>query len=138
LNSINRKENLSKANSTKVAKKTSSDSLIDIIIDSIQDIKGQNILKLDLKKIGEAPADYFIICEGESTTQVRAISNNIVRRVKEELGLSPISFEGKEYSKWVLVDFFDTVIHVFYPETRKFYELEELWSDAEATHYENL
>lgn len=129
---------MSKENSTKVAKKQSFESLNDLIIDSIQDIKGVNIVKLNLKKLDGAPADYFIVCEGESTTQVRAIANNIVKRVKAEQELLPINFEGKEYSKWVLVDFFDTVVHVFYPETRKFYELEELWSDAEATQYENL
>lgn len=129
---------MSKENSTKVTNPSSSELLSDLIIDSIQDIKGKNILKLDLRKLEDAPTDFFIICEGESTTQVSAIASNVAKRVKLEQNLLPLSVEGKEYSKWVLVDFFDIVIHVFYPETRKYYELEELWSDAEFTNYENL
>lgn len=109
-----------------------------LIIDSIQDIKGKNIIKLDLTELEEAPADYFIVCEGESTTQVKAIANNVVKRLREEGDTKPLHTEGKEFSKWVLVDYFNIVVHVFHPETRSFYELEELWSDAKITNYEDL
>jgi len=121
-----------------VTKATNSDSLTNLIIDSIQDIKGKNILKLDLRSIDEAPADYFIICEGESNTQINAIAGNIHKRVKEELGLHPSHREGQDLSKWVLVDYFDVVVHVFYPETREFYEIEDLWGDAKVTEYQNI
>ena len=104
--------------------------LNDVIIDSIQDIKGRHILKLDLRKIDEAPSDYFIICEGESTTQIKAISDNIYKRVSQELKVTPNHREGLRESKWILVDYFDTIVHIFYPETRKYYDLEDLWSDA--------
>jgi len=115
-----------------------SDSLCDLIIDAIQDIKGKKILKLDLKKLDESPADYFVICEGDSHTQVKGISGNIYKRLKDERGLRPFKTEGEQHANWILVDYFDVVIHIFYKETRTFYDLEDLWSDAKITEYENI
>jgi len=112
--------------------------IADLIVDSIQDTKGQNIVKMDLRELDEAPCAFFVVCEGNSTTQVSAIAGNIEKRLKEEMGLRPSHSEGKSTSTWVLVDYFDIVVHVFYPETRKFYELEDLWSDAKTTEYQNL
>ncbi len=112
--------------------------LNDLIIDAIQDIKGKNIIKLDLSELHDAPTNTFVICEGESTTQVKAISENIKLRLKKELGEYPVNSEGQESSTWICIDYFNTVIHIFYPETRKFYELEELWSDARFTEYQDL
>ena len=109
-----------------------------LIIDAIQDIKGKNIVSLDLRNLDEAPADFFIICEGDSTTQVSAIAGNIIKRVKDEHGVIPSHREGITNARWVLVDYFNTVVHVFYPETRKFYDLEDLWSDSEITEYADL
>lgn len=114
------------------------EGLTDLIVDSIQDIKGKNILKLDLRLLDDAPADFFIICEGDSGTQVNAIAGNIVKRLKEEVDTLPSHVEGRDFSKWVLVDYFDVIVHVFYPETRQFYEIEELWSDAQSTEYQNI
>jgi len=112
--------------------------LTELIVDSIQDIKGKNILRLDMRDLDDSPADFFFICEGDSTTQVSAISQNIVKRLKEEAGLKPSHVEGKQNSTWVLVDYFDVIVHVFYPETRRFYEIEDLWSDAKHTEYQNI
>ena len=112
--------------------------IADLIIDCIQDIKGQNIVKMDLREVDEAPSDFFVVCEGSSTTQVSAIANNIEKRLKEEIGMRPSHSEGKRESTWVLVDYFNIVVHVFYPETRKFYEIEDLWSDAKTTEYQNI
>ena len=123
--------------STKIKSK-SEELLNNLIIDAIQDIKGQNIVKIDLRTLHDAPTDFFIVCEGDSTTQVKAISDNIQRRLKTELGVSPYHSEGADSSRWVLVDYFQTVVHVFYPETREFYDIEELWSDAGFTTYENV
>lgn len=109
-----------------------------LIIDCIQDIKGKKILLLDLTELEDTPTDYFIICEGESTVQVKAIANNIHRRIKKEMGILPNHIEGADNSKWVLVDYFTTVVHVFYPESREFYQLEQLWSDAKVTEYEDI
>ena len=126
-------------NKTTLKKKAANSiDFTDVIIDSIQDIKGKNILKLDLRDLEDAPADYFIICEGDSVTQISSISDNVVKRMKEEFDILPSHVEGKQFSTWVLVDYFDIIVHIFYPETRRFYELEDLWSDAKITEYQNI
>lgn len=112
--------------------------LQDLIIDCITDIKGKKIVLLNLKALDDAPADYFIVCQGESTTQVRAIANNIERRLRDEVKLRPGHVEGTQHAKWVCMDYFDTVVHIFYPETRQFYDLEQLWSDAERIEYQDI
>lgn len=116
----------------------STEALNELIIDSIQDIKGQNILKLDLTQLEDAPTDYFIICEGESNVQVRSIAENIQKRLKLEEGILSSNSEGMQSAHWICLDYFYTVVHIFYHETRAFYELEDLWSDAVVTEYENL
>ena len=119
-------------------KELSIEEMNDLIIDSIQDIKGKNIVKLDLRQLDDAPTDFFIICEGESVTQTKAIADNIYGRLKKEAGVLPTHYEGQQHSTWLLLDYFDVVIHIFYKDTRAFYELEDLWSDAHFTEYENL
>ena len=110
----------------------------ELILDAIRDIKGQKIVKIDLSKIHDAPARFFIICEGESSVQVGAIANNVNKRLRKEIGVKSAHLEGLKESKWVLIDYFDTVVHVFYPETRQFYDIEDLWSDGEFTEYQDL
>lgn len=117
---------------------TDLDQINALIIDSIQDIKGKQIVKLDLRGLDDSPTDYFIICTGESNTQMRAIASNVNLRLKQEAGWMPSSKEGQESDSWVLVDYFNTIVHIFHPEARKFYELEELWSDAEVTEYQDI
>ena len=112
--------------------------LNDLIIDSIQDIKGKNVVKLDLRELEDAPTDFFIICEGDSNTQVKAIADNIRKRVKEEGHTLPSHVEGTRNAIWICIDYFSTVVHIFYRETRAFYELEDLWGDASITEYESL
>ena len=114
------------------------EELNDTIIDAIQDIKGKNIVKLDLTHLDDSPADFFIICEGDSSTHVRGIADNVRKRLRDELGLMPTNMEGTRNANWVLLDYFSTVLHVFYRETRSFYALEDLWSDARITEYESL
>jgi ribosome-associated protein len=109
----------------------------DFIIDCIQDIKGKNIVKLDLRHL-DAPTNFFIICEGDTYVQVRAISENIRKRMKDEAGIFPNHVEGGSQALWVLADYFTTVVHIFTPDHRRFYELEDLWSDATVTTYKNL
>lgn len=123
---------------TLTVKPKADDSLNFWIIDAIQDIKGKNIIQLDLRSLNDAPADFFIVCEGDSSTQVKAISDSINRKLRDKMGLYPNHTEGMDGAKWILVDYFDTVVHVFYPETRAFYEIEELWGDAKITQYENI
>lgn len=108
------------------------------IVEGIRDKKGKNIIQLDLRKLGDAPADFFIICEGDSNTHVKAISDSVYKKVKDEMQTAPSHTEGSSDAKWVLMDYFNTVVHVFYPETRHFYELENLWSDADVTEYGDI
>ena len=111
---------------------------LDVILDSIRDIKGKNIVRLDLRQLDDRPAEFFFICEGDSTTQVRAIAENVRQRMKQELNELPKNPTGSRPANWVCLDYFDTVVHVFYPETRSFYQIEELWSDAVTTEFETL
>lgn len=106
------------------------EQLNDLIVDSIQDVKGHDIVQLDLRNLDEASTDYFIVCHGDSHTQVAAIANKIVKKVKEETGIVPVHMEGISNASWVLVDYFDTIIHIFFKDTREYYQIEELWSDA--------
>jgi ribosome-associated protein len=112
--------------------------LNDVIVDAIQDIKGKKIVKIDLRKLHDAPTDYFIICEGESNVQVRAITDSIYRKIKETFQTTPSHIEGGLQSTWVVMDYFDIVVHVFHRDTRNFYELEDLWSDGVLKQYDDL
>ena len=110
----------------------------DLIIDAIKDIKGKNIVKIDLSQIEDAPAKYFIIAEGESTVQVSSIATNIRKRTRDELGIRSFHLEGMRESRWVLIDYFETMVHIFYPETRQFYDIEGLWADGNFTEFQDL
>ncbi len=110
--------------------------LFKTIIRAILEKKGEHIISLDLRKIPEAVADFFVVCEATSTTQVKAIADHIDHLVKQECEESPYRHEGKNALQWVLVDYVNVVVHIFQPETRKFYRLEEMWNDAEAAEYE--
>jgi ribosome-associated protein len=116
----------------------SNDAQLDLIIDSIRDVKGKRIVKMDLRKLHDRPTDFFIVCEGESNVQVRSIAEKIRFRMKDEAGIRPNHIEGSVNSVWVLVDFFNIVVHVFHKETRSYYELEELWSDADTVEYDDV
>ncbi|HEX6916192.1 MAG TPA: ribosome silencing factor [Chitinophagaceae bacterium] len=105
------------------------------IIKAIQDKKGENIVSLDLRKIPEAVADFFVICQAGSSTQVRAIAENVEEQVKKGCGESPYKHEGYQQLQWVLIDYVNIVVHIMQPENRKFYKLEEMWSDAVLTEH---
>jgi ribosome-associated protein len=117
------------------AKNPQIEQLNHLIVEGIRDKKGKKIVQLDLRKLGDAPADFFIICEGDSNTHVKAITDSIYKKVKEEMDTAPTHSEGSSNSRWILMDYFNTVVHVFHPETREFYELEHLWSDADVTEF---
>lgn len=104
--------------------------IIKTIIKAIQEKKGEHVVSLDLRKIPEAVADFFIICEAGSQPQVRAISEFVEDQVRKNCGEAPFHYEGKNNLQWVLLDYVNVVVHVMLPETRKFYKLEEMWSDA--------
>src|SRR6478736_8964024 len=100
------------------------------IIHAIQEKKGQNIVSLDLLKIPEAVADFFIVCEAGSTTQVRAIADFIEKEVKEKCSETPYMHEGRQVLQWVIIHYINVVVHIMLPDSRRFYKLEEMWSDA--------
>ena len=134
----NRKKKSLPAGKAGAARLTKNSKIIKTIIAAIQEKKGEDIISLDLRKINEAVADFFIICEAESTVKINAIANNIIRRVKEEMNLKPGHSEGGSGAKWILVDYFSTIVHIFYPETRAFYDLEGLWSDGIVSEFADL
>jgi ribosome-associated protein len=109
---------------------TKNSKLIKTIINAIQEKKGENIISLDLRKVNEAVADFFIICEASSQPQVRAIAEFVEHEIKQKCDEYPYRHEGLKNLQWVLIDYVNVVVHVMLPETRKFYKLEEMWSDA--------
>ena len=113
-----------------VARLTRNSKIFKTIIQAIQEKKGEDIVSLDLRKIPEAVSDFFIVCEAGSTTQVKAIADNIEERMKELCDESPYKHEGRQTLQWVLIDYVNVVIHVMLPESRRFYKLEDMWSDA--------
>lgn len=113
-----------------VTKLTRNSKIFKAILKAIQNKKGENIVSLDLRKISEASADFFIICEASSQPQVRAIADEVESEVKLQCEEHPYRHEGKSSLQWVLIDYVNIVVHVMLPENRKFYKLEEMWSDA--------
>lgn len=113
-----------------VTRLTRNSKIFKTIIKAIQDKKGENIISLDLRKIAEASADFFIVCEASSTTQVKAICDFVEHEVKDKCGEAPYKHEGRTALQWVLIDYVNIVVHVMHPEARKFYKLEDMWSDA--------
>lgn len=110
---------------------TRNSKIFTTIIKAIQEKKGENVVSLDLRKIPEAVADFFILCEANSTNQVKAIADYVEEEVRKNTEETPYKHEGYTAQQWILVDYVNIVVHVFQPETRKFYNLEEMWSDAE-------
>ena len=116
-----------KKNQTRLTK---SSRIFKTIIHAIQEKKGEKIISLDLRKIPEAVADFFIICEATNNTQLKAIADSVEFEVKKNCGELPYKHEGRQGEQWILIDYVNVVVHVMLSEPRKFYRLEEMWSDA--------
>ena len=114
----------------KRASKENKDQLLLTIVNGIEEVKGQDIVVLDLLSVPHAMADYFVICHGSSSTQVEAISRSIEDETRKNLGERPGHVEGARNSKWILMDYFNIVVHIFDQPSRQFYGLEELWADG--------
>ena len=110
-----------------------SKKLSEFIVFGMQEKKAEDIVLLDLRKVKNAVADFFVICSGNSDTQLDAIADSVEKEVKERSGDTPWHREGKENREWILLDYVSVVAHVFKQERRDFYALEELWGDAVVT-----
>ena len=114
-------------------KNISNDDLLANIIKGIEEVKGENIDILDLRAIDNTVCDYFVVCNGNSNTQVNAIVGSIQKIVSKELKDKPWHVEGTDNGEWVLMDYVNIVVHVFQKQIREFYNIEGLWGDAKIT-----
>ena len=112
--------------------------LLDSIVEGIQDVKGKDIAVLNISKIDNAVCEYFIVCTGDSSTQVSSIANSIEKTARKNSKEKPWHKEGSTNSEWILLDYVNIVVHIFYRETREFYNIEGLWADAERTDIPNI
>lgn len=115
---------------------TRNSKIIKTIIQAIREKKGENIISLDLRKVNEAIADFFIVCEATNQPQVRAIAEYVQQEVKIKCSENPYHHEGFQKLSWVLIDYVNVVVHVMLTDTRNFYKMEEMWSDASIAKHE--
>ena len=120
-----------------IKKNSNNDDLLANIIKGIEEVKGNDIDILDLREIDTAVCDYFVICNGNSNTQVNGIVSSIQKVVSKELKDKPWHVEGMENAEWVLMDYVNIVVHVFQKNIREYYNIESLWGDAKITSIEN-
>ena len=107
-----------------------------VLADAMLDKKANNVVKIDLRKLGTAITDYFMICDAESTTKVAAIADNVIDKMKE-IGRKPLRTQGFENDFWIILDYGDIVVHIFLQQYRDFYRLEDLWADAPKKEYKD-
>ncbi len=125
--------------STKLAqknKKKEIEELRDLIAANALDKKAENVVSLDLRKLPDAVCDFFVVCDASTNIQVKAIADNIVDKIREQTGDYPHHKEGYKTLEWIVLDYIDIVVHIFRTENRKYYQLEELWLDAEQKEFE--
>lgn len=122
-----------------VKKKTANLStyLSEIAIHGIQEKKGNDIVRLDLRELNSAVADFFVVCNADSTTQVKSIADSVEDEIYKETKVTPWRKEGQDNAEWIILDYFDIVVHIFRTEKRDFYGIEDLWGDAETTTYKS-
>ncbi len=112
--------------------------LLEAVIHGIQEVKGRDIVHVDLRGVPNTVCDHFVICHGDSDTQVEAITRSVLETTRKEAGEKPWHTEGERNAEWVLIDFVDVVVHIFHRDKRSYYALEDLWGDAARTQYENV
>ena len=113
-----------------------SETLVKAIIEVIKEHKGKKVVSLDLRGIETAVSDYFVVCHGTSNTHISSLAENVRKDVSKKIKEKPWHIEGKSNKEWVLLDYFDVVVHIFNKEKRDFYKLENLWADANIQHIE--
>ena len=107
------------------------EEIVATAVQAMDAVKGKDIVTLDLRETGTAVTDYFVICHANSKVQVDAIADKVIDEVLAKNGVKPYHVEGRDNTEWILIDFVDVVVHIFLQSMRKFYQLEELWADAE-------
>ena len=107
------------------------EEIVATVVEAMDTVKGKEIVTLDLRETGTAVTDYFVICHANSKTQVDALADKVIDEVFAKNGVKPYHVEGRDNTEWILIDFVDVVVHIFLQSMRKFYQLEELWADAE-------
>ncbi len=117
--------------------KDDAENILKQVVAAMHDKKAKNIISLDLRKIADSVTKYFVICNAPSVTQVNAIYDNVLEYVQKNCNVKPFHREGYENSEWILIDYFDVVVHMFRDDIRIFYKLEELWADAVLKRYES-
>lgn len=122
----------------KILKKDESEILLDQIVNGMQEVKAHDIVVMDLRHVQNAMSDYFVICHGTSTTQVEAISRSIEKETLKSLGYRASHVEGERNAQWILMDYFDVIVHIFNDRMRDYYALEELWADAAFKRIEDV
>lgn len=131
---MNNQSQIQQADNTPIRRRSASTAqLVSVIIDSILDKKGERVVSMNLSNLSDAMTDYFVICEANSPTQVRAIADHIEEKVQQALQMRINHIEGIDTAEWVLVDYFDVMVHIFLREKRELFALEELWADAATT-----
>ena len=121
----------------KVAASTTTDAFTLAIIEAIQDVKGLDIIEIDLRNVHDASTDCFVICTGNSSTHIHGIADRIDKSIREQYGFFPNHIEGRQSKSWVLLDYFSVVVHIFSAEQRQVYALEQLWNDAPQKRHES-
>lgn len=116
---------------TRISEKKQLEKLVDTVVNGLQEVKGKDIVVMNLEKIPNAICSRFVVCHGDSNVQVEALANSVEREVKQKLKENPMHREGVANAEWVILDYFDVVVHIFQKSTREFYDLERLWADAE-------
>jgi ribosome-associated protein len=112
------------------------DKIVDVVVSALQDLKAKEIKVLDLRKLENAVCEYFVVCHGTSTTHTSSLANSVSKEVKTVFGMKPWRKEGFGNNSWVILDYSSVVVHVFLEEARHFYNIEDLWADAEITEFE--
>jgi ribosome-associated protein len=123
---------------TKKLKETENEQIVKNIVEGIQDRKGKEIVVVNMSKLKESPCRYFVICEGDSTVHVNAVAHSITDYVQKHIDVKPYATDGFENCEWIAIDYGYIIVHVFQKHIRQYYNLENLWADADLQHINNI
>jgi ribosome-associated protein len=112
--------------------------LVETIIKGLQEKKGHNIVKVDMRELGGAICRYMVICQGNNPTQVSSLSDSVWDVVNAELKEKPLSIDGQHNAQWIGMDYGSVLVHIFLPEARLYYRLENLWADSVITQIPDI